>query len=161
MAILKCILALCLLFVAGACKNFESKKISSETILEEELHAIKWNDVDTYPVFKTCDSVSEKETLKSCFENTLITAVYNSISVISKPVPIAISDTIPVYVTISKDATLSIKNIAVDSIISTHFPEIKSQIYHSIDSLTLIAPAYKRGIPVTTEFILPVVIVTN
>lgn len=161
MIFLKYIFTLSLLFTVTACKKFETKKITTESVLKEELQAITWNDVDTYPVFKTCDSLSEKEILKSCFEKTLSTAVYNAINKISKPVPITISDTIPVYVTITKDASLAIKKIEIDSIINIHFPEIKSQIYHSIDSLKLIAPAYKRGIPVNTTFILPIVVVTN
>ena len=50
------IIALCLC----SCKYLETKKTDSEAILSQELKTFNWNEVDTYPTFTVCDSLSTK-----------------------------------------------------------------------------------------------------
>ena len=45
--------------------------------------------------------------------------------------------------------------------IKTEFPLLPRWIEESIDSLHPVAPAYKRGIPVATQFVLPIIVKTN
>ncbi len=149
------------LFLLQSCTYFETKKIPSETFLEEELKTINWNEVDTYPVFKMCENLSEKEKLKSCFVQTLTTTIYRFIASEKKPVNTTINDTIKVHFTVSKKAKLEINQLEIDSLTKAQLPKIERLIYQSIDSLQPIAPAYKRGVPVNTSFELPIVIVTN
>ena len=146
--------------VFQSCGYIETRKISAEEIYKQELKTINWNNVDTYPVFKNCDHLTEKE-LKNCFEQTLTATIYKTVSKLKKPVPVYLNDTLTVYFTISKDAVLKISNIKLDSIAQSQIPELKSIIIKSIDSLQPIAPAYKRGVPVKTGFKLPIVIVTD
>ena len=63
-----------------SCENFETKKISSETFVKDEIKSINWRDVDQYPIFKNCELVSNKEQQKSCFESTLSSYIYQSIN---------------------------------------------------------------------------------
>src|SRR5690625_6035931 len=41
-----------------------------DSILEEEIHTINWQEVDTYPVFKECSSATESKQLE-CFTEAL------------------------------------------------------------------------------------------
>jgi hypothetical protein len=44
-----------------SCDYFDKKKIDTETIVNDELKAINWNDVDEYPTFSICDSTNNKK----------------------------------------------------------------------------------------------------
>ena len=70
------ILLLCLY----SCDYFDKKKVNSQDIVNEELQTFNWNDVDEYPSFKTCESLSSKQESKQCFETTLITHITNKLS---------------------------------------------------------------------------------
>ncbi len=54
-----------------SCDYFQSKKVSTEQLLEEEMQAINWNDVDEYPSFSDCDEAITNLEKKACFENHL------------------------------------------------------------------------------------------
>ena len=51
-----------------SCNYFDAKKVSADDILEEELQTFTWNEVDEYPSFEMCDSLSSKAEKKQCFE---------------------------------------------------------------------------------------------
>ena len=70
-------------------------------------------------------------------------------------------DTLKVNFEISSSGQLSILEIKMDSLLQKEFPDLEMWILQSIDSLKPVAPAYKRGIPVKTQFTLPVIIKTN
>ena len=40
-----------------SCEYFETKKISSETFVKDEIKSINWKDVDQYPIFKNCELI--------------------------------------------------------------------------------------------------------
>src|SRR5699024_12734880 len=55
----------------SSCEFFQmEERTSSDAILEEELHTINWQEVDTYPVFKECSSATESKRLE-CFTEAL------------------------------------------------------------------------------------------
>lgn len=70
-------------------------------------------------------------------------------------------DTIKVNFEVGSNGQLSILEIKMDTLLQKEFPDLEMWILQSIDSLKPLAPAYKRGIPVTTQFTLPVIIKTN
>lgn len=145
----------------SSCRYFETEKISKEVFLEEELKSITWNDIDQYPVFSECSSFIEKSSQKSCFESTLTTLLYQAIPSEEIKVTDDISDTVNIYFSINNKAELSIVEIKMDSITQTHLPLLENWFIESISEISLEAPAYKRGIPVATNFILPVIIKTK
>ena len=149
------------IFIMSSCTYFETKKISSETFLEEELKSINWKDVDQYPVFTNCEDISDKLTQKSCFESTLTTQIYqfiNSKNIIANR---DLNDTVNLDFLVTNTALISVTNIEMDSLLGAAFPQLEKWLLESIDSISVVAPAYKRGIPVNTEFSLPIVIKTQ
>ena len=71
------------------------------------------------------------------------------------------NDTVWLKFDISETAQLSVKEIEMDSVTSQTFPLLKQALLDMTDSLQLIAPATKQGIPVRTAFSLPIVIETE
>ncbi len=158
---MKHLLLLIIIFTATSCQYFETEKLSTQTLVEEELKTIDWKDVDQYPAFSACTSYTEKEAQKNCFTNTLTSHLYQSINQRNIVVHHDVKDTIKLSLEVDTTGRLQLTTVAMDSIMSADFPQLKQWLLESIDSLQPVAPAYKRGIPVKTQFTLPVIIQTQ
>ncbi|MBK5212556.1 MAG: hypothetical protein JJE55_02705 [Flavobacteriaceae bacterium] len=150
-----------LLLLATSCQYFETEKISSEAIYNEEMKTIDWKDVDRYPSFSNCENALEKPQQKDCFINTISTHLYQSINHENMVATREVYDTVKVNFEVGSNGQLSILGIKMDTLLRKEFPNLETWILQSIDSLQPVAPAYKRGIPVKTQFTLPVIIKTN
>jgi len=137
------------------------KKVSSETILKEELQTFDWNDVDEYPTFSVCDSSFTKQEKKACFEQTLTAFITNGLQKHSIVVTQDIHDTIHLNFKVSDKGELMLLSTKTDSLIHHEIPNIEQILSESLDSLPKIFPAIKRGQQVTTEFKLPIIISAN
>ncbi len=147
--------------VATSCQYFETEKISSETIYEEEIKTIEWKEVDRYPSFPACESILEKPAQKECFINTVNSHLYQAISHQDLVAIREVYDTVKVKFEIGSSAQLSIIEIEMDSVLKNDFPDLEMLIRKSIDSIKPLSPAYKRGVPVNTQFTLPIVVQSN
>jgi hypothetical protein len=152
---------LCIYFLCSSCRFFETEKISSETFYEEEFKTIEWNEIDQYPTFSTCKELTDKIDQRNCFVNTLSNKFYQSIQDQKWTIMKTIHDTIKLDISVSNSGEIQINRIEIDSLLGYHFPNMSEVLTNSIDSLSLFAPAYKRGIPVNTRFILPIVLNTE
>ena len=150
-----------ILILATSCQFFETEKVSSEEIYKEEMETIDWQDVDNYPSFANCQNAMEKPEQKECFINTISSQLYKSISHADMVAVRDVYDTVKVKFEVSSKGELSIREIKIDTLLQKEFPNLEKWLLQSIDSLQPVAPAYKRGIPVRTQFTLPVIIKTN
>lgn len=147
--------------LATSCQLFETEKMSSEAIFKEEIQTIDWKDVDRYPAFANCNDSLPKPQQKECFMNTITTQIYQSINHEKVVAVREVYDTIKVNFEVGRDGRIAILQIKMDTLLKRDFPELEAWLLRSIDSLKPVAPAYKRGIPVKTQFTLPVIIKTN
>lgn len=152
------LLALVCCFALTSCNYFNVKKTSSEAILEEELQTFNWNEVDEYPTFSSCDSISEKNAKKNCFERTLTSFVLEHLSKEKLVVSKALNDTVYIDFKLSENGEISIINIQTNQKIQQEIPKLQEYIRKSMDSLPTIYPAIKRGQQVMSQFRLPVII---
>lgn len=144
--------------IFNSCQYFDKKVPSEKELLQKELKAINWKEVDEYPSFAECNTVEDKTLRKQCFFEYLTKLIQERISIDTLSVLYPELDTIEVKVTIfpnsrmqfepqfPKDSTVY-DTIKIDSILNARlvgFPKV--------------SPAIKRGIPVKTQFILPVII---
>ena len=144
-----------------SCDYFQSKKVSTEQLLEEEMQAINWNDVDDYPTFSDCDELSTNQEKKTCFETYLYDLLTSHLKHQKIVVTEDVSDTVILKIHIDKTGHFSIKNIDMDSMTKAQIPQLDSILRHSFDSLPKIYPALKRSQQVATEFSLPVIVNIN
>lgn len=150
-----------IVLLATSCQFFETEKIAAEEIYKEQMQTINWNDVDRYPAFSNCQNALEKPEQKACFINTITSQLHQSISHENMVAVREVYDTVKVDFVVSSKGNLSILQIKIDTVLQKEFPFLKTWILQSIDSLQPVAPAYKRGIPVKTQFTLPVIVQTN
>lgn len=154
------LVCICVLML-NSCEYFNVKKTSSEAILNEELQTFNWNDVDEYPNFSECDSISIKEDRKICFQSVITLHIWEFLKNEKLVVSQDINDTIILSFQLSENGDLKLVNTKVDSLTLQEIPEINKLFYKSLDSLPKIYPAIKRGQQVKTEFSLPIIIHVN
>ena len=141
-----------------SCSYFEKQKVNSEDLLKEELKTFNWNDVDTYPTFDACSSLSGKEESLICFQNNLLDHVNTFLSNQNIVVSEDVNDTIRLKLIIDKQGSLLIEQIDIKPETVTQIPEIDSLINQSLKGIPKIYPAIKRGQQVTTAFDLPIIV---
>lgn len=155
---MKPIVILFILFFATSCNYFEKKKVYPEDLLKEELQTFNWNEVDAYPTFSNCDSMTTKEDGRICFQNTLIGSVNEFLEAQNLVVSNDVNDTITLKIKIDNYGGLIIESIKIQPETLQEIPEIDSLLRESLNSIPKIFPAIKRGQQVTTAFELPVIV---
>lgn len=149
------------LILLTSCDYFQSNKVSTQQLLEEEMQAINWNDVDDYPTFSHCDIATTNAEKKACFENHLYTLLSSHLEKQHIVVTEDVSDTVVLKIHIDKTGYFSIKAIDMDEVTRDQIPQLDGILRHSFDSLPKIYPAIKRSQQVATEFSLPVIVNIN
>ncbi|MCT8339123.1 hypothetical protein MG296_03575 [Flavobacteriaceae bacterium TK19130] len=144
-----------------SCQYFETEKISSETIVAEELKTIDWKAVDQYPLFSECESFTDKSKQKECFEKALVVHIQPALTGNDEVSIHSFSDTILLRLSISDQARIGVQSLEIDSLVEAELPSLRKRLLAKIDSIQLIAPAYKRGVPVKTAFSLPIILKTE
>ena len=150
-----------ILFLVSSCQYFETEKISTETFYQEELKTINWTDVDQYPAFPKCEIYTEKTEQKACFENSLANHLRQAFSNHNATAVHNLNDTVTLKFTINNKGKLLLTDLKMTETIGREFPILDKWLQEGIDTLRPVAPAYKRGIPVKTEFTLPIIIKTS
>ncbi len=141
----------------NSCQYFDKQIPSKEELLQKELKAINWKEVDEFPSFSKCDSVSNKEQNKNCFFEYLTQLIQERLSFDTIGVLYPQLDTIDVKVTVLPNSTLKFEPQLNDTL-SYDKPKIDSIIRARLVGFPKVNPAIKRGIPVKTQFILPVIL---
>lgn len=148
-------------FTIISCEYFNVKKTSSDAILKEELQSFNWDDVDTYPTFTLCDSLTSKQDKEDCFQNTLTsnitTYLQKQMIVVTKDV----NDTLLLKMRVSHAGDIELLETEIDTLTLQEIPELKQLIFNSLKTLPKINAAIKRSQPVTTEFELPLIVKVN
>lgn len=150
-------LLLIFILILTSC-NFETKKISSEEVLEQESRSLNWKEVDEYPAFEDCKNETGLAAAKNCFERKVASTIYSFLASQQPVVTESINDTLFIYLEITKEGEPQIDSVKVDTTVTSQLPKIEQWLRQSIDSLPKIYPASKRGIPVSTVFKMPVVV---
>lgn len=158
---MKYILSLFFLFFLFSCELNINKKISVDEILDEEWKTFNWSDVDEYPSFSTCDSLSSLSLKKECFIFTLSNQISVDLISNTKTVNRIIQDTVILKFTISKDGEIDFDELIVDESIIDLRSLIDLSFKSSIKKLPKIFPAIKRGQQVNVKFSLPIYVSTE
>ncbi|OZV69367.1 hypothetical protein [Winogradskyella aurantia] len=141
-----------------ACDDLEKKKLNSEELLKQELQTFNWNDVDTYPTFDSCDSITVKAESKACFQNTLIGHVTQYLQSRNIVVSKDVDDVLSIQIVIDRNGDLEVQSIDAKPETLEQIPEIDSLLRESLRNIPKIYPALKRGQQVSTAFELPVIV---
>ena len=146
------------LFLLQSCQYFEKKVPSEKELLQKELKAINWKEVDEYPSFVDCDKLTDKKQRQQCFFEYLTQMIQDKLEVDTLSVQYPELDTIEVKVTVFPDSKMQFEpqypkdSVAYDTI------KIDSILHARLINFPKVNPAIKQGIPVKTQFVLPVII---
>lgn len=145
------------LFSVFSCQYFDKKVPNEKELLEKQLKEINWNEVDEYPSINDCEKLEGKELRKQCFFEFLATTIQQKLSSESKNL-FANADSINVKVTVNANSTIDFETQSSNDSIAYNYKKIDSIIKSKFVDFPKINPAIKHGIPVKTEFILPIVL---
>ena len=149
---------LLLLLVLGSCKDFQKQVPDEDELLKKRLDAINWKEVSAYPSLPECDSILDKEQKRQCFFLSMTKLVQEKLDVDTLAVLYPEIDTIEVKVTIFPDATIEFEPQFPKDSVAYDKVKIDSLLRAKLANFPAVEPAQKEGVPVKTQFILPVIL---
>lgn len=149
------------LFVLQSCQYFEKQIPSEQELLEKELKEINWKEVDQYPSIVDCEAITDAAQRKQCFFEVLSSTIQEKLSVDTLRILFPKLDTIEVKVTVNPDASMQFEPQFPKDTVAYDTIKIDSILKIKLVDFPKVNPAIKRGIPVKTQFILPVIIKTE
>ncbi len=141
-----------------SCQFFDKKVQSEDELLQKELKKIDWKKVDAFPTIDACEVISDETQRRQCFFEYLTQTIQEKLNIDTLAVLYPEIDTIAVKVTVFPDATIKFEpqfpkdSLAYDSV------KIDSILHSRLIDFPKINPAIKRGVPVKTQFVLPVIL---
>lgn len=146
------------LLLLSSCRFFEGQVPDEEELLKKRLQEINWKEVSTYPSIGECDAITDKEMKKECFFSCMARLVQEKLGVDTIAMLYPEIDTIQVKVTVFSNATLKFEPEMPKDSVQYDKEKIDSIIKARLVDFPAIEPAQKEGVPVTTQFILPVIL---
>jgi hypothetical protein len=146
-----------LIFLLGACQFMDKQVPKKAVLLQKELQAINWNQVDEYPSFSQCDSLKDTKANQACFFSCLTQLVQARLAADTLTVLYPDLEAINLKVTVMPNATLKFEPQISDTV-AYNKALIDSVFKARMVGFPKVNPAIKRGLPVKTQFLLPVVL---
>lgn len=147
---------LILLFILvsfSSCDYFSFKKNSNQEKIDTIVNV---KEVDTFPSFSICDSIIDKLKKADCFRKTVHLEIAKSLAQKKVKVKRAVDETITVVITVHANNNITLKSVTASDKMHKEIPELKKMLEESIADLPKVRSANKRGIPVTSEYKLPI-----
>ena len=154
-------LALFFVVLLASCDLLAPKEEKTRKLVQQELSSINWNDVDQYPMFKTCGELIAKDEQRICFEEELLDHFSRTLSDFEFILKEDVGDTIYVDFLVERDGSITVLDIEDQMVVQDQIPEFNAIITQSLKSLPEIQPALKRGIPVSAKFRIPLELNTD
>ena len=131
-------LALLFLILISSCQYFGGEVPSKKELLDKELNAINWNEVDEFPSFSECDKIKDERMQKQCFFEFLTQTIQEKLTSDTLATLYPELDTIEVKVTVFPNSTMKFEpqfpkdstaydTIKIDSILKSrlvNFPKV-------------------------------------
>lgn len=141
-----------------SCQYFEKQVPSEKELLQKELKAINWKEVDEFPSFVDCDKLDNKARRQQCFFEFLTQLIQEKLSNDTLSILYPELDTIEVKVTIFPNSKMQFEPLFPKDSVAYDTIKIDSILHARLVGFPKVNPAIKRGIPVKTQFILPVIL---
>ena len=144
-----------------ACQESKSAEpeITQEEVDKQEAQkrlADLGDEVDEYPSFKECESITTKDEKLKCFTDRLSKAYQEALN--SQKLAIG-GDTIKVTLVVSNEGVLSVKSVEASDNTLELLPDLEKILKDKTAGFEFVlTPAKKNQVSVTTEYVLPLVI---
>jgi hypothetical protein len=154
---MKKIAALLFLVFLCSCRFFDGQVPNEEELLKKRLNEINWKEVSSYPSIAECDAIMDKEMKKDCFFAQMALLIQQKLDIDTLALMYPEMDTIQVKVTVFSNASLRFEP-QLPQEANYSMAKVDSIIKARLVNFPAIVPAQKEGVPVTTQFILPVIL---
>ena len=147
-------------FVMSSC-NFLFRKKQDFIIDNSIIIPIDFASIDAYPLLPECKNIHSRKAQKACFYTILSKQIEVSLSksIVSLSQPI--QDTIFVKLQVSDKGVLKVSSVNLSIENKEDKKNVTELIFKSLVEFSPIEPGIKSGIPVTTEFTLPIILKTE
>ena len=145
-------------FFLFSCQIFDKKVPTEQELFDKQIKEINWKVVDEYPSFDSCEQLSDANQRKQCFFEFMASTIQQKLAVDTLSTLFPNLDTIEVKITINPDATLEFEPHYRKDSAAFDTTKIDSILKLKLSDFPKVNPALKRGIPVKTQFVLPVII---
>lgn len=142
----------------SSCQFLEKRVPSEKELLQKELKTINWKQVDQYPTLTACENITDKKLQQQCFFERLTLLIQEKLSIDTLALLYPELDTIEVKVTVFPNSKLQFEPQFPNDSVAYDTVKIDSILRARLVNFPKINPAIKRGIPVKTQFILPVIL---
>lgn len=136
----------------ASCSFFSSDKNLHNQNLDE---VVDYTKVDVSPFFEVCKNKMEKEKT-ACFRMNMHKHMMKYLGTSTNKLSKKVNETVTVFLLINKKGNVSLKEVKASPFIEKEMPDLFSLIETSVKNLPKLSPAIKRGIPVTTQYELPI-----
>ena len=151
-------IALISLLFFSSCKYFDNQVPSEKELLQKELKAINWKEVDEYPSVIDCEKIEDKTQRQHCFFEFMTQLIQEKLDSDTLSIMYPELDTIEVKVTVFANASMQFEPQFPKDSVAYDTVKIDSILKARLVNFPKVNPAIKRGIPVKTQFILPVIL---
>jgi|TARA_Y100000991_G_scaffold194934_2_gene163902 hypothetical protein len=127
-------------------------------LLEEELQAFNWNELDQYPSFESCEDGIDFQANKVCFETLLTSHIFEVLKSNESMITQSLKDTLILDLSVSKRGVLSIKSLKGSHLSAQTTVRFKDTLTKSFSTLPVLYPAIKRSQHVQAVFQLPIIL---
>lgn len=149
------------MFSLLSCQYFDRKVPSEKELLAKEIKQINWKQVDEYPSIADCEKLTDASQRQQCFFEFMASTIQEKLSIDTLKILFPKLDTIQVKVTVNPDASMQFEPQFPTDSVAYDTVKIDSILKAKLVDFPKVNPAIKRGIPVKTQFILPVIIKTE
>ena len=153
---------LCISLYACQERKSAEPEITQEEVDKQEAQkrlADLGDEVDEYPSFKECESITTKDEKLKCFTDRLSKAYQEALNSQKLAIGGALSDTIKVTLVVSNEGVLSVKSVEASDNTLELLPDLEKILKDKTAGFEFVlTPAKKNQVSVTTEYVLPLVI---
>ena len=142
-----------LIAICSSCEYFNLNNKSNQQAIDT---IVNFTTVDVSPTFKVCKDLIDKEANTNCFRESIYKYISENLSEATIKATQKINETIYVTIAIDNKGKPSVSKITATESMYTVIPKIDSLIVVSLQRLPKLYPAIKRGIPVATQYQIPI-----
>jgi len=122
---------------------------------------IDFTTVDAYPLFPACQNIPDREKQKICFQIKMAEHINRLLKMAPLKTKTAANDTLLVTLKVLKSGKTQFVKVSSKSHNKEYENIIRILLNNYESKMPLLLPATKRGIPVSTQFELPLIIKNN
>ena len=144
-----------------SCKKVDSFFISFLDNPSTKEEPIDFSTIDFYPIFQECNNIVTLKMSEICFEEHLYQKINQQIEKLNLNCNTTLADTVYIKFSVNTQGAFKCHAINVHENLSNNFPNLNTEIENIFEQLPKVEPALKRGIPVLSQFTIPLLITTN